>query len=277
MQSVRSHKLAAFATIVLFGCGAPAASAPSPGVYKMALPSGANVEMMTALDATTGDVGLVVSPAGQLYVLTNELFVPLGGDARPFQVKDASPISSVAWVDDDVLLLVSGTRLGVASPDGFVPLLDLPSPAMHIAYAAPDACFVYGGKGDLAKRLFFYLRGGKLVPFAALPGEIRAVSGSFSHFYVAASASIFEIEMGRPAELVFEGIDPVTALVGTGAGAFFSTPRGTYFLGVRGTLRQLAREGASAMYGHGDTLYVVFQRAAIVRTWPLQAFVALEP
>ncbi|HEX8111190.1 MAG TPA: hypothetical protein VF516_25845 [Kofleriaceae bacterium] len=108
------------------------------------------------------------------------------------------------------------------------------------------------------------------------PEPIHAVSGSPDHAFAAIGGSIVRVSSSGSADLAFDAGTPIVALTAVpSGGVVFSTSLGTFFLGDNGEVARISKLCASAIEGHGDDLYFVFDAAGIVHASPASALATL--
>jgi hypothetical protein len=212
------------------------------------------------------------------YLVTDDTFVPLarlpsGADARPFRIGGVSAIADVAWADGGVMLLVAGQQLATVDEHGFRPLADLPAADMRVVAAGAERCWLFAPSAADG-RLYLYDRAGTVAEILRAPTAIHAVSGPVERAYAAIDTSIVRVSASGGVALVFDGGQPIVALVAAGAGVFFSTATGTFFLSERNALTRLMSAGASAIEIRGDDVFLVLDGLGVVRGTPVSAFAA---
>jgi hypothetical protein len=245
-------------------------------IVEPAFPAGFSLDVVLTLQPGRRDTRLRLDGGGRPYLVTKDTFVPLqrlasGDAAKAFKVAQADPIGDVAWMEEGVMLIVVGNKLGVIGERGFVPILDLPMSGMRVVAATTERCWLFAPETEGEGRLYVYAKAGTVTELLRAPAAIRAVSGTPDRAYLAVNGSLMRIA-GANAELVFDGPEPIVALGAIAAGVFFSTKSGTFFLSNRNEVSRLTKDGALAIETHGDEVFLHLDALGIVRGAPVSAF-----
>jgi len=263
------------AAIALAACGhappRPTHAPAGPTVLHPDLPPGFTLDIVLHLQPHAA-ARLRLDGGGRPYLVTRDTFVPLmklssGTAAQPFKLANAASIDDIAWVDEGVMLVVVGDKLGTTGEHGFTEFATLPATGMHIAPAGTDRCWIYGKDGAL----YVYEQSGSVTELVHAPGQLRAVSGTPAHAVLAIDGSLVRID-GATTSLLFDGAEPIVAVADTSGGVFFSTASGTFVLTPHGHVLRLTKDGALAIASHGDAVFLQLDAIGVVEAHPASAF-----
>lgn len=221
---------------------------------------------------------LRVDAAGRPVLLHGASFLPLATERGapappPFGIAAMSPPDDAIWTDDGAMLFIHGRQLSVATPSGLRAIRRLPAPGMRLAPAGRGKCWVFGGAGAFAPRLFLYDAAGTVVPYFDAPGPITAVSGTLESVHVAAQGVVLRLSPTAGIFALYQGAEPVHALAAApGVGVLFSTTRGVFFLGEDGSSVRIGDQRAAELHVRGQDLFVLYEGVGILRGRPLSSF-----
>lgn len=285
-----SGAVAALVVLGCAGCGGGSASSQLRGMvgsepFAAVVPRSFQMTFVwrtgRSLAVAPREVRLRVDSSRRPVLLLGDLFVPLRADAAvapppPFRFGNVPRVDDATWTEDGVLLVVSDRALGVATPEGFVPIVELPASGMRVVPAEPGRCWLFGGEGDFRRRLFLYDKMGTVAPFLAAPGPIAAVAGTAERVYVATGGALLRVTPGESAVLLYRGAEPIRAVAAAGdVGIFFTTAHGVFFLREGGASFRILDEGADDVHVRGDVLLLLFDGVGVVRGSPVSSFATL--
>lgn len=256
-----------------------------PGAFEATVPRSFEMRFVWRMGRTISlspiPPRLRVDAAGRPVLLYGDVFVPLRPSdaltpAPPFRLGDWGGLDDAAWMADGTLLVVRDRTLGVVLPEGFVRIADLPAARMHVAPAGPGRAWLFGGEGDLARRLYLYDQSGVVAPVLAAAEPIAAVAGTADRLFVATGGVLLRVTPGDGAVLLHRGGEPIRALALAGdAGVFFTTAAGVFFLREGGASWRVLDEGAEDVQVRGEELYLLFRDAGVLRGSPVSSFATM--
>lgn len=264
--------------VALIACSsAPKRSAIAPirpTVNTAPLPPGFSLDVVVALKPST-PARLRLDEAGRPYLITADALVPVqrlpsGETAKPFKIRNATPIGDVTWADDGVMLIVVGAELGVIRERGFQAILQLPQPGMRVVRAAAERVWLFA-PDDAEGRLYLYDKAGMVSQLLRAGLPIRAVSGTPDRVYVAVGTTLLRIT-DTAVDIVFDGSEDIVAIAATPAGVFVSLASGTFFRTDAGAISRLTKNGALAIESRGDDVYMHLDALGVIRGAPVSAF-----
>jgi len=270
------------------GCGAGGGAAPPRGLvgpepFAATVPRSFEMSFVWRMGRSIAlspiPPRLRVDARGRPVLLYGSVFVPLRGrgtaEALPPYRLDVG-VSDAAWTEDGALLVVSDRSLGVALPEGFTRIADLPAADMQVVPAGPGQCWLFGGEGDFARRLYLYDRGGVVAPVVKTPAPIAAVAGDATSVVVATAGALLRVTPGDRTVLLHRGDEPIRAVAVAGqSGIFFATARGVFYLREGGASFRMLDEGADDLQIRDEELFVLFRDAGVLRGSPVSAFAAV--
>jgi hypothetical protein len=289
---------AASLAVLLAGCGSAsvppprsADTAPRPTEDGIVVPDG--VDVSWHFDASSDErlradtVRLAIRPSdGRPVLVAGDLFLPLATEPdappdSPFLVPDARPVGAADFMQDGTLLVVVGRELGVAGPNGFRRLHDLPLAGMRVSAAAPDRCFLFGDG-----RVLIYRQDGTTLDLLRLPATdpsgaavaIADVGGRPDRVLVAWGSALVVLAAGAAPTVLFDEGDGavIDSIAEAAGGVFVGSNRGVTFVSDDGRAVVPVLRGRSAeVASYGDVLYAWIPGEGLLRFSPISVYADL--
>lgn len=232
-----------------------------------------------AVRPSPADLHYDLTEAGAPILLAKNVLLPVAAPGVPaagvpISVDAPGALSSFAIARDGVPLAVTGQQLGVVTPRGFQPTLDLPRQGMRVAAASGTQLFLYGGGTAAEQRdLYLYRRDGALLPLFRAPSPIQAVSGFDDIAFVAFDRTILMLRLGEQSAPVYHASEPITSIAASPpAGIFFATASRVGYVYDQQKAYVFLRTKDARVSVRGGMLFVMLGSGDLLRCSPVTAF-----